>query len=72
MHVRRYILGLLASALLVGCAADPPPSHTSYGPANNFPGMAPSTGMRNFQGMSGWGATDENYRSATPAPFKGF
>ena len=73
MPVRLQILGLLAGAVLAGCAAEPPPSPTSYGPPNNFSGMGADTGMRNFHGMSGWGATsNETFHPATPPPFKGF
>jgi len=73
MTLRLCILGLLAGAWLTGCAADPSQPPTSYGPANNFSGMAPDTGLRSFHGMSGWGAgSDENFHPATPPPFKGF
>ena len=70
----RYMIipAMLAASLLAGCATEQTRPPASYGAPSNFRGMAPNTGMQNFRGTSGWSATDENFRPATPAPFKGF
>ena len=64
-------LTLALPALLAACAAEPPPSHISYGPPTRFLNMSPNTDMRDSPTTTSWGATDVHIRPVTPPPFKG-
>jgi hypothetical protein len=68
----RLLFAILAAAILAACAEEPVKSSRSYGPPRALPGMAPSTGLQGFRGMSGWHSTDDNYGASTPPSFKGY
>jgi hypothetical protein len=70
VHGRNFIL--LAAALLAACAEEPAQPRMTYGAPNDLHGMTGTTVFRTFRGTSGWHATDEHYRSATPPTFKGY
>ncbi len=64
------ILAFLAAAVPAGCAEEAREPRMSYGPPSYFHSTAP--GMPSLRSTTGWTATDEHYRSATPPPFKGY